>query len=524
MVCARNGRIEGAKRWKDPRLILHADLLDDASLLEADVCVIGGGPVGLMLALRLIEAGQRVLLVESGEDWDDARCQDLNVGSSEGLWAGNLRDIRLRRLGGTMHAWGGNSRPLDPEDLVVRPWMARSGWPIGWEELLPHLRAAHDALDLGPWCYAPAEPALWPDPDFEEILFRLSPDLPGPTAAYRGEFAALHRVTLDRATGLTVLLGATVRHLPRSPNGLAVVAAEAMTFRGKALRLRARGYVLACGGIEAPRLLLASGITGGTGDAAVGACFMEHPHGLAGLLLAPRQIPLRPFSPGLLDAGVAVQHRWRLRPEVQAREALLNLSFQLVAAEMLPSEDDKYAAAFAALEATVPDPAGWRRYYVTFLSEQEPRPESCVTLGPGTDFFGMPQARLVWRLSARDGCTVQRATRLLARGIFGGSGFRFHDRVPDSLEAWPIGWGAHHMGTTRMGEDPAHAVLDRDARVHGLENLFVAGSSVFPTAGMANPMLTALALALRLGDHLADRLPGMAMVPEPAGPSRRAWA
>lgn len=505
-----------AGRGKDPCLILHADLLDDASLLEADACIVGAGPVGLLLALRLVEAGRSVLLVESGEDWDEARCQDLNIGTSDGLWAGDLRDIRLRRLGGTMHAWGGNSRPLDPEDLAIRPWMARSGWPVGWAELLPDLQAAHAALDLGPWRYAPAAPALWPDADFEEILFRLSPDLPGPGAPYHGEFAALHRATLEHAPGLTVLLGATVLHLPRSADGRAIAAAEAMTFRGKALRLRARGYVLACGGIETPRLLLASGITGGPGDGAVGACFMEHPHGLAGLLLASRHAPLEPFSPGLLDEGVTVQHRWRLRPEVQARAGLLNLSFQLVATDLLPSEDDIYAADFAALAATVPDPAQWRRYYVTFLSEQEPRPESRITLGPGTDFFGMPQARLAWRLSELDWRTVRRATRMMARGVFGGAGFRFLDRVPETLDAWPIGWGAHHMGTTRMGDDPAHAVLDRNARVHGLHNLFVAGSSVFPTAGMANPMLTALALALRLGRHLALCLPVMGMVPAPA--------
>jgi choline dehydrogenase-like flavoprotein len=75
---------------------------------------------------------------------------------------------------------------------------------------------------------------------------------------------------------------------------------------------------------------------------------------------------------------------------------------------------------------------------------------------------------------------------------------------PDEPSAWrrATEGGMHHMGTTRMHVAPQHGVVDESSRVHGTTNLFVAGSSVFPSGGYANPTLTIVALALRLGDHL----------------------
>lgn len=494
-------------------MLLHADSLDDPSVMEADACVVGAGPVGILLALRLAAAGKTVLLVESGEDWDDVRCQDLNIGTTAGLWAGNLRDIRFRRLGGTMHVWGGNSRPLDPEDLLPRPWVRRSGWPITYEDIEPYFRAAHEALHLGAYRYTPDVPALWPDSEFEEILFRLSPDLPGPTSAYRGEFSSIHRQELERQPGLTVLLGSTVLRFERTPDGRAVTAAEAMTFRGKVQQLRARAFILACGGIETPRLLLTSGLFGRSGAGAVGSCFMEHPHGLAGLLLTSNDARLDNFSPGVLDGDVTTQHRWRLRPEIQKIRHLLNASFQLIRADILPGEVETYQGDFHFMEKHVISPEIWKKYFVSWLSEQEPSLESSVSLGDEVDFFGVRKAHLNWCLSDIDKETIQQATAMLEDGMFAGPGFRFLSRLPAHLAEWPIGWGAHHMGTTRMGDDPTQSVVDRNAKMHDLANLYVTGSPVFSTAGMANPMLTALALALRLADHLTEKLDMLEMIP-----------
>jgi choline dehydrogenase-like flavoprotein len=123
-------------------------------------------------------------------------------------------------------------------------------------------------------------------------------------------------------------------------------------------------------------------------------------------------------------------------------------------------------------------------------------------LDDSVDAFGMPRARLHWQLTSRDLESFDRAQSLWRAAL-----------VTAGAEVTPLGpadepWtarmvpAAHHIGTTRMHRDPAHGVVDENCRVHGTSNLFVAGSSVFPTAGWAPPTLTIVALALRLADHL----------------------
>jgi choline dehydrogenase-like flavoprotein len=139
--------------------------------------------------------------------------------------------------------------------------------------------------------------------------------------------------------------------------------------------------------------------------------------------------------------------------------------------------------------------------------EQAPRAENRVRLSDRTDALGHPLARVDWSIGELDRRTIRALHATLDRDLRA----RGFGRVESPLLAgtddpWPISRDAsHHMGTTRMGEDPSTSVVDADCRVHGVGNLYVAGSSVFPSSGYANPTLTILALALRLGDHLAER-------------------
>ena len=141
--------------------------------------------------------------------------------------------------------------------------------------------------------------------------------------------------------------------------------------------------------------------------------------------------------------------------------------------------------------------AGWA------IAEPTPNPESRVRLGELRDAFGQQRAVLDWRLRPEDSESVARTTRLLALEVGAAAVGRVRDLFPrlgfPSLRT--IG-SHHHMGTTRMHRDPNRGVVDSDCRVHGLSNLFIAGSSVFPTFGTANPTLTIMALADRLADHL----------------------
>jgi choline dehydrogenase-like flavoprotein len=168
--------------------------------------------------------------------------------------------------------------------------------------------------------------------------------------------------------------------------------------------------------------------------------------------------------------------------------------------------DDLGGAADGLWQQVTGDPGADAQYELIIRSEQAPDPESRVTLGDEKDALGVPRIDLAWRVGDADVATIRRGLEILAAEV-GRLGWG-RVQIPEPEEDWSdkIHGGWHHMGTTRMADDPKRGVVDSDCRVHGLENLYVAGSSVFPTAGWANPTLTLVALAVRTAHHLKARL------------------
>jgi choline dehydrogenase-like flavoprotein len=147
-----------------------------------------------------------------------------------------------------------------------------------------------------------------------------------------------------------------------------------------------------------------------------------------------------------------------------------------------------------------------RGYSFIARTETAPDPANRVTLSDERDELGQPRARLQWRPGSAERTTVAQ-TMLLVAAEFGRLGvgrIRLNELLLEDDARWSenLSWFGHHMGTTRMSETPRTGVVDADCRVHGLDNLYIAGSSVFPTSSYANPTLTLLALSLRLADHL----------------------
>ncbi len=139
----------------------------------------------------------------------------------------------------------------------------------------------------------------------------------------------------------------------------------------------------------------------------------------------------------------------------------------------------------------------------------EPNPASRLKLSQERDDLGMPRLEVDWRYTSGDVHTVGESLRLLQED-FAASGAARFDYDPASVEYEMTRYGAyggHHIGTLRMGGDPRTSMVDADCRVHGIGNLHVASSAVFPTSSQANPTLTIVALALRLSDHLKEQQP-----------------
>ena len=519
----------------------------DRAVYDTEVCIVGAGAAGITLARQLASKGLEVCVVESGAADYEKKLQDLGVGESIGFPYYPLDQSRLRIFGGTTAVWGGRVVQLDPIDFERRPWIEHSGWPFGKETLAPYYADALRSLDLE---VTDGDEQLWETlglrpPGFEPDQLRTN------FFQFDEQFErfTLRRCgDLENSAKVRVLLRATVLDIQANAEGTAVESLKIGNLRGGRGTVRARTYVLAAGGLETPRLLLNSrdvhpqGL-GNQGDL-VGRFFMEHPHARGARVLPRKLLPLlKLLTQSRRHSGLRYAPLMRGSEKLQEREGILNSAFTLSVRLHQGTRMPPGKWLFNTLKWKVPHDhrgrslwwihrrtkralgdrlglmARWlgastqrRGIYVVARAEQAPNPASRVVLSGKRDAFGSPQIALDWRFSDVDKRSLQVLMRTLdselqrlSLGRAEPSPWLEEESVPWEMDPLisnhPVG-GYHHMGTTRMATSPREGVVDENCRVHGLENLYVAGSSVFPTGGWANPTLTILALTLRLGDHL----------------------
>jgi choline dehydrogenase-like flavoprotein len=526
-------------------MLQDARALEDGARIECDLGIVGGGAAGITIARALAGGGIKVCLLESGGLELEAPVQDLYRGANVGLPYFDLDVCRLRFFGGSTNHWAGRCRPLDGLDFEVRPWVPHSGWPLTRAELDPWYREAQKICQLGAFEYTPGP---WLDPgqaalpfDPAKVVSRVWQFSP-PT-----RFGEVYRPELAAASNVDVLLHATVVDIEANEAGSEVSGLAARTLEGKRLTVQARAYVLACGGLENPRLLLAANkqvkVGLGNQQGLVGRYFMEHPHCNAAraLVADPAVLSFYTFGQGGGHAeGIEVLGCLNQSPERQRAEELLNF-------DSLFTVDDVGDSGFAALRRIwtaagrgqwpdhlaadlwqaligIDDTAsglmgrlGLHEYHPSNASfrmwcsaEAAPNPDSRVRLGDQLDALGMPRIALDWRLTEQDKRSLLAGYQAVAEelGRTGLGRLQIADWLTEVDNSWPptVEGGDHHMGTTRMSADPSQGVVDPSSQVHGIANLYIAGSSVFPTSGSANPTLTIVALALRLAEHLKQRL------------------
>ena len=522
-------------------MLADARAAGPGQVIATDVCIVGGGAAGIALARQLIGHRLRVLLLESGDLQHREATRAFDDVASVGTPYHALDASRVRALGGTTHIWGGWCRPLEEGDFEARAWVPQSRWPFPRAHLDDWYARAHALCGLGPYDYRVTRWARDPssrlptagDPLVDEMLLQIAPT----------RFGAAHRGALRDAANVTVMLDAHVLGLMMNAAGTVARGVRIATPAGVRVTVEARVVVLAAGGIENPRLLLASSgdRAGGVGNAhdIVGRYFTDHLHVPIGTIrpqtpAAGRRYQVRRVGDTRLRLGLtlteAARREYRLLgsavtlhntadphdvlspgPSTGGYRSLMTLARAMRHGEypdaparhlvtVLRHADEALALSYRRL----------RRPALTCLTiglraEQAPDRDSRVTLDEAVDRFGVRRARLAWRVSDRDLDSVARVQALVARSL-----------APQQVAMFPRdgagGWlsrlapGAHHMGTTRMHRDPRAGVVDEHCRVHGTTNVYVAGSSVFPTGGWAPPTLTIVALALRLAEHLAARL------------------
>ncbi len=519
--------------------------------LDADICILGGGAAAIAMARRLIDSGLRVLILESGGLELSANGQQLADGETSGIPYFPLNETSYRLFGGNTFRWGARTSPLKNVDFADRPWSQIPAWPLSRESLDPYYDEVFAMLGLiSPFNY---EGDVWSSLGKEAPEF--NPEVFDPCGFQFGKLILLgeiYRDELAKASNIHICLNATVQRLEADHDGKHVTAVVVCDADGNHHQVSARRYVLACGGIENARLLLLSNDVNQNGlcneNDLVGRYFMEHPTVNAGKIVSRNWQALHDlFSPGLIN-GRLVEIGLGFSEEAQRssqclnavgrsnivvqqdstqalREIIWNLRHRRMPHQIKWYRDNTWLR--QRLGSVLRDPLGIvinivrhavgkpKRYniesvYLEIRIEQEPNAESRVTLSEQTDRFGNPRAHLHWALTERDKKTMQSMAsafdtemRRLELGEL-----EMADWLRSDDLIWPedmVG-GHHHIGTTRMSRDPDAGIVDEHCKAHRVDNLYIAGSSVFPSAGFVNPTSTLLALSLRLADQLRTEL------------------
>ncbi|MDH6232611.1 choline dehydrogenase-like flavoprotein [Mesorhizobium soli] len=512
--------------------------------LEADLAIIGTGPAGLSIAREFFGSRVRVILLECG-----GLAESREVAASEGfesVGAPRVREPRLVRnrvFGGSSHSWSGKCRTFDDIDFERRPWVRFSGWPIGREDVSPYSDRAAELMQLGPNVY---DHEMWNILGKARPKRDVSPDLLMPCfwqfardPKQPMEFLRFGPHFLSQtAENIQAYVHAPVTQLCTDESGRRLTSLEVTPAPGRTVRIVPKIAVLAGGGLENARLLLASRRTRASGvgnqNDLVGRFLMDHPRISLGHYGAKSaravQARLGLFQLRQRNRTHVYSHGLALSPALQRQKQLLNCAAYLSEHR---SEDDPWDALkrlytrsspryLTDMRRAVADPMNlveglYQRFakgrnvrhkvdrlVFDCLVEQQPDPESRVTLSERRDEQGQPIARVNWKISELEKRSVAELASILAQEL---ARIGLGAPIPP---AWLAEGGlpesftdvAHPTGTTRMSDDPAHGVVDRNCRLHEVGNVYVAGSSVFPTASHANPTLMIVSMALRLADWL----------------------
>ena len=518
-------------------MYLYADQLPENTVLQGfDLCIVGAGAAGIAMAQRLANSSLTVILLVSGSPGDRAAPDRERQSLYHGTTGSFLQKVdpvflhrsRLNMYGGTTNHFGFWARPLDPVDFEPRPGFRDSAWPFTFDELKAYYVDAHHFGQFGPLNYD--DMSFWEDVLYARPFDSL-PDDKMTGAIMRAQYEEnLHdfqvqfRDELKSAENLTVLFNAHLLDIASDGEERHVTEVNCSTIvagvRGKNFKVCAKAYALACGGIENARLLQLSGDLGNNKRDQLGRGFMVHP-----LLTNAATVRFDQVIPTEIRNFFREQ-QIRLKPPTDESGAYQHMVTPLVNPELV----FEYLT-FNAWGVLAPRPAALReegignfRIILNFGAdrasavvnlnwEQTPNEESRIRLDLDRKdpIFGQPVAHVDWRLSEADKRSARRALEITLEYLYQ-RGAVSHEMITDvsgGAEDWTLPphtgaleTGDHHMGALRMSTAPEGGIVDPNSRLHRVDNLYIAGSAVFPTGGYANPTLTIVALALRLADHL----------------------
>jgi len=509
--------------------------------IESKVCVIGSGPAGGILAAQLAKKKIDVLLLEAGADLPDYGCESI---ANTNLFS-DVADLRFgwsRQFGGSSNLWAGRAYPLEGIDFEKRSWVPDSGWPFAVDTLTPYYKKAAELLDIPGYHYFDTHsgphrkenifsPVLDTGIGLEDKCFQWAAK-PFIVSDYLNDIAKHH-------PSLRILLNAPVSRLQEKTDGSAVETAWVTKPDGSALTVKADYFVLAAGGIETPRILLNSCQVKPTGIGnehdVVGRYFSTHPKADMAAIILNKSVPTshalfmdRPLESGSFRYGIGfskeaqerlklLNHYVQLSPllEYQANRAFETMKRTKVLNNALIDRSSLMQGFLPGLGKMAYEAMGriakfqprTKKFILRGFLDQYPDKENRIKLSSDKKNDGTSKVDIQWQYSNKDKESVLAFFSHLDKALQEHNIGKVEYSGLESCEDWPlIGIHSHFMGTTRMGTDKKTSVTDKNACVHGIKNLYIAGPSLFPTYGFANPFLTITALSIKLGDHLLKQV------------------
>ena len=493
-----------------------------------DICIIGGGIAGITLAMYL-KKDINILLLEAGGVDYSMESQDIYKGRNVGHEYFNLDDCRGRWLGGTSNLWGGWCAPLSSCDFKKRDFVKHSGWPIDKIDLDPYEEEAKLITNL-PKKSRVVKYKGWSDvlensdENFNGFKFQWS-------VPFSLNFRDKYKYELENRSNITCFVNANLTDMALLDDLSSIKSIEIKNYRNFAFTANAKTYILATGGIENARLLLnfnkqcKNGI--GNNNDLVGRFFAEHPHFNIGHFIMEDHIASIFASKELEPVSVFRANYLSPSEKFQKDDKVLNFGLRVGPSlkpysytfSYLHSFKEKLRNAICSTDWSLNTLSKLRGKEIECIShdfdggikiaaESAPNPDSRITIGPEVDKFGLKRTVLNWQLSELDKLTFKKATirfaELFAKQSLGR--VKIEDWVLSDDARFPgspqeLG-GNHHMGTTRMAANSLEGVVDKNQKVFGIDNMYVAGSSVFATTGHVNPTFPIIQMTLRLADHL----------------------
>lgn len=506
--------------------------------IEASVCIVGAGAAGITLARTLAKTTSDVVLIESGGFSIEGPTQQLFSGKQLGIEYYNLSSCRLRYFGGTTNHWSGYCRANDQIDYEGRPELGLPSWPVNHDDLAQYIAEAGEFLDVKSEHFDPEALLRSKNIDVHELADGETESLETKVFQFANNlrFGTVYRDEMANAKNLRTYLHLNLLHVELSQDARSVTHIDCGTLEGKKVRVKAKYFVLCTHAIENARILLTSNnvATAGIGNEFdhVGRYFMDHTHFFASRIKASDRFPLiynrhyaekfglnvnLSFDDNFTRQNSLLQYYCRFNPIPPLSEAI-SAAGRLGDGFMEPGsvgylEDvmrvvsDPLSVAEAVRWTFVRNTENPTYFEMEHRLEQAPNRDSRVVISDRRDKLGSLIADLDWRLNEHDIRSFEVGQQKIAEELERiGYGTVELEKIDRPLVESRIKGHYHQIGTTRMSAVPSQGVVDNECKVHGVENLYIGGSSVFPTAGYSGPTMMIVAFALRLCDHLEGRL------------------